>query len=60
MYEVRWSLISGAPDCMKSFDEEIDAWKRFYELTETDGISSVGIYGIDGDGAEMELAVWCR
>jgi len=45
---------------MKSFDEEIDAWMRYCDLIETDGISSVGIYGIDGDGEEMALAVWCR
>jgi len=59
MYEVRWSLTSGEV-CKESFNESFDAWKKFYTLADSDGITYVGIHGLNGADAFEEMDSWSR
>jgi hypothetical protein len=59
MYEVRWTYIDGTED-YEEYEDERNAWKAFDDIKESRGIENVGLYYVDGDGAEKELEVWSR
>ena len=59
MYEVRWTMIGGS-DHELPYDDEKKAWYGFHALVGEPEVDSVGLYYVDGDGAEKELMVWSR
>lgn len=60
MYEVRWTCMIISRDGLEEYDDEDKARKAFDDIKESRGIDSVGLYYIDGDGAEREMASWSR
>ena len=60
MYEVRWTCMINGKDGLDEYDNEDKAYKAFDDIKESRGIENVGLYYVDGNGAEKELEVWSR
>ena len=52
-------MINGK-DGLDEYDNEDKAYKAFDDIKESRGIENVGLYYVDGNGAEKELEVWSR
>jgi len=62
MYEVWWTVrsLEYDYDSGRTFDDRNEAWSFYGSYIDGEDIDSVGLYYIDGDGNEKELATWSR